>query len=372
MSWEKKAEELFGGAFRGPMTDAVAAGVGKAIEATKRAAGELASDVRLEVLSVRHGVAMPQGDAVAIACALTTRAPLPPGLAIWAYFGDEATAWKGSHPSFVDADGDLFTAAPAVIEPGARRARALVGVPYVAFPLADTAEVVVRLIAASGDGAPIASHVERVAWPTPSAREALSVLRALACSAAGMLACAGHDDARGRDATERALAGAFHPDALGRAAIARALDEAFARAVDAAEAADALLRSSPPEERAHALELLFDVASRDGALLAPSEAYLRALAARLGAPANVIDAAKARRPALDLTPHFRALDLEPGASWAEVKKAYVKLARDYHPDKVQTLPQGFHDYATERMREANAAKDALARALDRGVTPTRA
>lgn len=371
MSWEKKAEELFGGAFRGPVTDAVAAGVGKAIEATKRAAGELTSEARFDAPSVRHGVAMPQGDGVSIACVLNTRAPLPPGLTVWAYFGDGAAAWKGSHPGFVDADGDLFGAGAAAIEPGGRRARALVGVPYVAFPVADVAEVVVRLVAAAGDGAPIASQIERIAWPVTEVREATSVLRALARSAAGMLACAGHDDAGGREAIERALAGVFHPDALGRAAIARAIDDAFARAADAGTAADALLRSSPPEERPHALELLFEVASLDGALLAASEAYLRAVAARLGAPAHTVDAAKARRPALDLAPHFRALELEPGASWAEVKKAYVKLARDYHPDKVQTLPQGFHDYATERMRGANAAKDALARALDRGASPPR-
>ncbi len=371
MSWEKKAEELLGGAFRGPMTDAVASGLGKAIEATKRAAGELVSDARFEGIALRHGVPMSQGDGVAISCALATRAPLPAGVAIWAYFGDAAGGWKGSHPSFVDADGDLVSAATAAIEQGARRARALLHVPYVAFPSSDVDEVVIRLIAAGGDGAPLASHTERVSWPVAAAREALSVLRALAQAAVGMLASAGHGDERGRDAVERALAAAFHPDALGRAAIARAIDDALARAIDAASAADALARSSPAEERPHALELLFEVAALDGALLPASEAYLRAIAAGLGAPTSVIDAAKARRPALDLTPHFRALQLEPGASWAEVKKAYVKLARDYHPDKVQTLPQGFHEYATERMRTANAAKDALARALERSVAPAR-
>lgn len=378
MGWEKKAEDLLVGVLKKP-ADLGAAKLTQAFEATKRAAQELVSEVRFEGVSLRHGVPLSQGDGAAIACALTSRLPLPAapqggtGLAIWAYFGDGARAWKGNHPSFVDGDGDLCVAVGAMVEPGGRRARAMLHVPYVAFPHDVGAAVVVRLIATAAEGAPIASHLERVGWPTVEAREGASVLRALARACASMLACEGRADARGRGSIERALEASLRPDALGRAAIAQAIERALPQGeagaggeIDVGRVLAGLASTLAPDERAQTLELLLDVAVHDGALLPRSEAFVRAVAAGLGIPEAIVDGAKGRRPALDLAPHWRALELEPGASLADVKRAYLKAARDYHPDKVDGLPSGFRAYATERMQAANAAKEALTRALDRG------
>jgi hypothetical protein len=385
MGWEKKAEDFLVGALKGP-ADFGAAKLTQAFEATKRAARDLSGEVRFEGVSLRHGVPLPQGDGAALACSIASRLPLPAhgaGIAIWAYFGDESGVFQGAHPSFADGDGDLCAAAGAFLEPGWRRARAMLHVPYVAFPEAmsaagagDGAGVVVRLIAVSGDGTPIASHQERVAWPAPPAREEASVLRALARACLTMLTVDGRADETGGAAIARALEATFRPDALGRAAIAGAIDaargaiEGDGGAPGGAEAVGRVLArlasTLGPDERVSCVELLFDVALQDGALLGGGEAFVRAVAAGLGVPDARVDEAKARRPALDLSPHWRALGLEPGASLADVKRAHLKAVRDYHPDKVDGLPQGFRDFATERLQTVNAARDALVRALERG------
>ncbi len=52
---------------------------------------------------------------------------------------------------------------------------------------------------------------------------------------------------------------------------------------------------------------------------------------------------------------LRELGLEAGASLAEAKRAYRKLAQKYHPDKVANLGPGVAEAAGERMRRINAA-----------------
>jgi len=58
--------------------------------------------------------------------------------------------------------------------------------------------------------------------------------------------------------------------------------------------------------------------------------------------------------------YLKALDLEPGATWEEVKQAYRTLAQVWHPDR---FPEGrsVHETAEERLKEINAAYGWLAR-----------
>jgi hypothetical protein len=55
------------------------------------------------------------------------------------------------------------------------------------------------------------------------------------------------------------------------------------------------------------------------------------------------------------------LNVAPGASQDEVRAAYRRLARQYHPDTVQGSAPEFVDVAERRMREINAAYETLSR-----------
>ncbi len=67
--------------------------------------------------------------------------------------------------------------------------------------------------------------------------------------------------------------------------------------------------------------------------------------------------------------HYEALEMEPGAEWDEVKKQYRRMIRDYHPDKVSGLAQGFQDYANKRTQAFNEAYGELEKALVKAAAP---
>ncbi len=65
----------------------------------------------------------------------------------------------------------------------------------------------------------------------------------------------------------------------------------------------------------------------------------------------------------------QVLEVRSDASWAEIKAAYKRIASEYHPDKVATLPKGFYQFASEKMVAINEAF-AAARKLHAASTQT--
>ncbi len=59
--------------------------------------------------------------------------------------------------------------------------------------------------------------------------------------------------------------------------------------------------------------------------------------------------------------HWAVLSISPGASPVEIKKAYHRKMRDYHPDKVSNLPKEFQDLAHQKTIEIRTAYEALLR-----------
>jgi hypothetical protein len=58
---------------------------------------------------------------------------------------------------------------------------------------------------------------------------------------------------------------------------------------------------------------------------------------------------------------YRILGIEKGLSKEEIKKAYRKLANQYHPDKVSHLGAEFKDLAEKRFKEIHEAYEMLMR-----------
>ncbi|MBU0468294.1 MAG: TerB family tellurite resistance protein [Candidatus Omnitrophica bacterium] len=61
--------------------------------------------------------------------------------------------------------------------------------------------------------------------------------------------------------------------------------------------------------------------------------------------------------------YYKILGLEPGASIAEVKKAYRKLALQYHPDRVAHLGKEYSDVAEEKFKKINEAHEKVTKEL---------
>ena len=67
---------------------------------------------------------------------------------------------------------------------------------------------------------------------------------------------------------------------------------------------------------------------------------------------------------------YEVLGIRPGASEAEIKRAYKELVRKYHPDQYKDNP--LSSLAEEKLKEINEAYDYLMRnkgTTDRKVVP---
>ena len=67
-----------------------------------------------------------------------------------------------------------------------------------------------------------------------------------------------------------------------------------------------------------------------------------------------------------MTDPYKVLGISPGASDDEVKEAYRRLARKYHPDNYVNNP--LSDLATEKMKEINEAYDEIQRQRKGGTS----
>jgi DnaJ like chaperone protein len=110
-------------------------------------------------------------------------------------------------------------------------------------------------------------------------------------------------------------------------------------------------------------EMLFTVALADGVLHPAEEQILRDAPSMLGLHGNVFDTVK-RQFVSDLSHHYAMLGLEDGADMSAVKKAYRKLASEYHPDKIVSkgLPEDFITFAEGKFREINEAYETIQKA----------
>ena len=108
--------------------------------------------------------------------------------------------------------------------------------------------------------------------------------------------------------------------------------------------------------RLELLHFLFDLANTDGEF-ADSELQMieRISGALRISAADYRALAALYQKAKDPNWAYVALEIEPGATNDEVKKAYRRMAMKYHPDKVAGAGEEMHEKATEKFRAINEA-----------------
>ena len=68
---------------------------------------------------------------------------------------------------------------------------------------------------------------------------------------------------------------------------------------------------------------------------------------------------------VDSASHYDVLNLKKTASETEIKKAYRKLAVEYHPDKVMNLGEEYQKAAKEKFQKVQEAYEQIK--LERGI-----
>lgn len=57
--------------------------------------------------------------------------------------------------------------------------------------------------------------------------------------------------------------------------------------------------------------------------------------------------------------HYKVLEVDPDASFEDIKKAYRRLAKEFHPDKLQALSSAMRRLAEEKFKEVGEAYQVL-------------
>lgn len=115
------------------------------------------------------------------------------------------------------------------------------------------------------------------------------------------------------------------------------------------------------------MSFLFEVAMADGELHAEEERMLHQARDAFRLPDSIYQSLYARfvrhqsPTSFSLSKHYEILGIPQNASTPEIRKAYRKLAAEYHPDKIQSkgLPPEFLKFANDKLAEINASYDAI-------------
>jgi len=127
------------------------------------------------------------------------------------------------------------------------------------------------------------------------------------------------------------------------------------------EACRQMRMAMPEEHRLQLVAFLADIAKADGNTAESEIRELRNVAYNLGLNPQVIDQMLSLG-GQSLNDAYKVLGLTKDATDDEVRKAYRKLALQYHPDRVATLGEDVKEAAKKKFQELNDAKDRIYKA----------
>jgi DnaJ like chaperone protein len=118
-----------------------------------------------------------------------------------------------------------------------------------------------------------------------------------------------------------------------------------------------------PDRLRDLVTLLLQIAHADGQLHPAEETLIHGIARDLGLSDHDYQTCRALfGPAAPSTASaYEILGVAPDADEAEIKKAYRRIAREYHPDVIQSkgLPEDFMQFAKEKLQKVNEAYDVI-------------
>ncbi|MFO7655235.1 MAG: TerB family tellurite resistance protein [Candidatus Krumholzibacteriia bacterium] len=107
--------------------------------------------------------------------------------------------------------------------------------------------------------------------------------------------------------------------------------------------------------------LLLKIGHADGRINRQEDRLIRSIAADLGLGPRDLEECYALFQRGDLPAAYALLGVESRATDAQVRSAYRRLAKEYHPDVIASkgLSEEFQDFAREKMLAVNAAYDQI-------------
>ena len=103
---------------------------------------------------------------------------------------------------------------------------------------------------------------------------------------------------------------------------------------------------------------MFGVGNADGSVSLSELNKINQIADALGIRASDFDSIKAMF-IKDAGSSYKVLEIDPSASVEEVKKAYRKMAKKFHPDKLQSRDPALLKGAQEKFQEVQKAYEAI-------------
>jgi len=110
--------------------------------------------------------------------------------------------------------------------------------------------------------------------------------------------------------------------------------------------------------RLELLHFLFGIAKADGEIHPGELRMIEVISANMGITLKDLDSIKSMF--VDLTDaEYKIMEIDPSATNDEVKNAYRKMAKKYHPDKVSYLGEDIQKAAGEKFKRVNEAYEKI-------------